>query len=245
MIFDNTGVLLDFLTALEPANRLLLRSFEVTTYVKATARNAFSVLSEATNLEKLKLSNGVVMEEDVEKAVKMFWSDASKLLTALGNAKEKTVVRVEEDEDSEGDDEDNSDDSDAEAEKTVTEVDAEAQKPVPDNDTTMTEAGNDNEDESSDITHGADNSVITKPIASDDVKESIEHKPKTTVAARPKTKAAPKPKYHDRPGKKSDAVDVLIFGNKAFQYKDSDKELIEWKEDMIEEFKELLGAKIK
>nr|POE49491.1 hypothetical protein CFP56_50408 [Quercus suber] len=65
--------------------RLLLRSVEVVAYTKTSSRMAFHLLTEARFLTRLHIDSGISTENDPIKAAKAFYSDAYKLLEAIGS----------------------------------------------------------------------------------------------------------------------------------------------------------------
>ncbi|KAK4550057.1 hypothetical protein LTR36_003024 [Oleoguttula mirabilis] len=85
--FESTSTLLDFLSQIPTSVRPLLHSLEIKTYIKTTSRNAMHFLSEARNLSRLRIEQGVFSEGDPNKAAKVFYADAYKFLEAIGAAK--------------------------------------------------------------------------------------------------------------------------------------------------------------
>jgi hypothetical protein len=90
--FDTPAILLNFMANIDAIHRAALRHIELRQYVKKDAKTALVFLSEAKGLEHLRLEVDVVKEDDVHKAAAAFWLDAGKLLDAVGQRIEKSMV---------------------------------------------------------------------------------------------------------------------------------------------------------
>jgi len=199
--------------------------------MKSSARIAFTFLADVPGLKRIKLETDVATDDDPAKAAKTFWADASKLLEAVGARREKEIIKEKITKGDDSDDEASGSDAD----------DDDSEKPATKATTApKTDAGADADDEMD-----TGNDLFVKPTPT----EPEEARPATVVksiekksAAAPKTK---KPEFIGRPGRKSDALDVLVFGKKALQFKDEDKELCVYDEEMMEEFTDALKAKLK
>lgn len=75
--------------------RALLRSIVIKQWIKTTSRNCMALLSEAPNLNRLRIENGVFNDSDSGKAVKSFHAESYKFLEAVGNAKGKNDAAVD------------------------------------------------------------------------------------------------------------------------------------------------------
>jgi hypothetical protein len=128
--FDSPATLMAFFADLEAPLRLHLRHIEITTYVKKDSKTALAFLAEAKNLNHLRIDSGMAMDENIAKVARTFWVDASKLLEAVGSAKEKIMVedrpqkQVAESKDEESSDEESSEDEEGESSEEDEEEDA-------------------------------------------------------------------------------------------------------------------------
>ncbi|EMC95367.1 hypothetical protein BAUCODRAFT_149354 [Baudoinia panamericana UAMH 10762] len=85
---ESTSALLEFLMQAPSEIKPLLKSIEVKTFSKSSARNAFfSLAADAKNITKLRFEQGVYAGTDPAAAVKSFYADTYKFLTSIGQVK--------------------------------------------------------------------------------------------------------------------------------------------------------------
>lgn len=232
--FTTTTDLLDFIGAIKLEHKARLRDLEIKKYMKSSARIAFTFLADVPGLRRIKLETDVITDDDPVKAAKTFWSDASKLLEAVGARKEKEMIKVPiiKDTKKDGSDDEGSESGDsADDDETEKSASKEATSPK------TASASADDMDIGDDLFAKP---TPTEPEEPNPIVESIE---KPAIAQKPKKPAAPQ--FTERPGRKSDALDILHFGKKALQFKDEDKDLCVYDDEMMGEFMEALKAKLK
>ncbi|KAF2163868.1 hypothetical protein M409DRAFT_25643 [Zasmidium cellare ATCC 36951] len=93
--FDSSSTLIDFVSA---TKTLLprLHSIALKNYAKTSARNAMHFLADATNLQRLRIDQGVVVnEQDTAKAAKNVYGDMYKFLETVGAVRGDKAAGVE------------------------------------------------------------------------------------------------------------------------------------------------------
>jgi hypothetical protein len=81
--FDNTTTMLNFMTLASDEVCKVISRITITSYIKATAMSAMTMLSDCRNLEKVNILSGVGVNSTPAKAAKAFFADAGRLLQAL------------------------------------------------------------------------------------------------------------------------------------------------------------------
>lgn len=228
----DTAILLDFISVVPSHAMPLLRDLTVKSIVRNN-RTAFSFMQEAKFLNRLRFEQWYHHDDDITKAAKIFWNDALKFLEAIASAREKMTHRklIEI--------------ADAKSELVDTDM-AEADAPI------APVASNEEKyvATSPELDTSLPSSVYSEAARTDSIgiKDNSLFNGVVTIPAvakgAPKSKKEKKQtKYTVLQGKRSDAIDVLDFGDKFLTWKD-DSEEFEWDDEMEKEFRETLKAKL-
>ncbi|KAK6434087.1 hypothetical protein LTR95_009728 [Oleoguttula sp. CCFEE 5521] len=233
---DTTAVL-EFLGSLPNYAKPMLRDLTIKS-VQRNPRTAFSFLQEAKFLRKLTLKSWYYHNEEPTKAATVFWSEASKMLEALAAVKEKEVQRtfIEVKEDPTTAEKIEVKQLEVTSDGIATKMEIAKTEQT---DTDMAEA-----DAPVAPTANTDgmhptittDSEATFPIVASDLFDG-------TVTTSAITK--PAPQIIETKGKRSDAIDILHFDDNFFTFKDDEGDTSMYDDEMLEEFKDALKAKLK
>nr|OQO17097.1 hypothetical protein B0A51_15550 [Rachicladosporium sp. CCFEE 5018] len=236
---DTTSVL-EFLGSLPNYAKPMLRDLTIKS-VQRNPRTAFSFLQEAKFLRKLTLKSWYYHNEEPTKAATVFWSEASKMLEAFATVTadkvQRTFIEVKEDP--------------AEAIKTevkqvVVTSDGVATKmeitKTEQTDTEMAEA--DTPAAPAANTDGMNPTITTDgdttfPMVASDLFDGTVT---TSAVSKP---SKPTPQVIETKGKRSDAIDILHFDDNFLTFKDDEGDTSMYDDEMLEEFKDALKAKLK
>ncbi|OQO00351.1 hypothetical protein B0A48_13698 [Cryoendolithus antarcticus] len=235
---DTTSVL-EFLGSLPNYAKPMLRDLTIKS-VQRNPRTAFSFLQEAKYLRKLTLKSWYYHNEEPTKAATVFWSEASKMLEALATVTadkvQRTFIEVKEDP--------------AEPVKSgVKQVEVASDGIVTEMEITKTEQ-TDTEMAEADApaapaanTDGMHPTITTDgdttfPIVASDLFDGTVT---TSAIVKP---SKPAPQVIETKGKRSDAIDILHFDDEFFTFKDDEGDKSMYDDEMVEEFKDALKAKL-
>ncbi|KAK6436068.1 hypothetical protein LTR95_007747 [Oleoguttula sp. CCFEE 5521] len=229
----DTTSLLEFLGSVPNYAKCMLRDLTIKS-VQRNPRTAFSFLQEASKLRKLTLKSWYYHNEEPTKAATVFWSEASKLLEALAAAKEKevhrTFIEVKKDPAEPVKSEVKEVEVASEGIATKTEITKTEQTDTEMADAPTGPAANTDSMHPT-ITTAGD---TTFPIVASDLFEG------TVIVS-----AKPAPQVIETKGKRSDAIDILHFDDEFFTFKDDEGDKSMYDDEMAEEFKDALKAKLK